>query len=198
MPSETDRFDGDNCFIITNPSRTRFHLYGDDPNEIKIVDIAQAISKQVRFTGHLIGDAWYSCAEHCLLTSAIVAELGGSRKDQLAALMHDTPEAYLADIAAPFKREIGKYYEKEALVWKRIAAKYDIDETLPEIVKEADWLALFVEAHYCVATAEEMKTWIGYDKYGEKSKTLKSKLWLLAPAQARVAWLDAFLNLKGV
>ena len=198
MPGSEDRFDGSNCFIITNPSQIRFHLYGDDPNELRIADIAGAISKQCRFTGHLHVDCWYSVAEHCLLVSTIVAMRGGSEELQYAALMHDTPEAYLADLAAPFKRELGKYYEKEELVWKRIAAKYDLPMVLPKEIKDADWLALFIEARNIVLPGNEaqMHSWVGWDQWGEESKKFDIKPWLLNPAQARDAWLRAYVQLR--
>lgn len=198
MPGTEDRFDGDNCFIITNPSRQRLHLYGNNPDEIRISDIANAISKQCRFTGHLIGDAWYSVAEHCLLVMDILKHLGEPPEVQFMGLMHDTPEYGLSDIAAPFKREIGQYYEKEELLWKRIAAKYGMPEKLPEVVKRADWLALWIEARAIVAPEEEICQWVGYDKGGEESKTIPLQIFCLNHVQARHAWLDSFLRLRGV
>ena len=200
MPDSKDRFDGKNCFIITNPSKTNFHLYGDDPAEIKIADIANALSKQVRFTGHLFGECWYSVAEHCLITSAIVCELGGSKEEQFCALMHDTPEAYLADIAAPFKHELGNYYEKEALIWKRIAAKYGIPEVLPEIVKRADWIALFLEARHMVVpdNPKILESWVGWSEYGPASQQTQVRPWMMVPVQAKTAWLNSFTQMHGI
>lgn len=198
MPDSNDRFDGDNCFIITNPSRQRLHLYGDNPDEIRITDIANAISKQCRFTGHLTGDAWYSVAEHCLLVMDILKHLGEDEEVQFMGLMHDTPEYGLSDIAAPFKREIGQYYEKEELLWKRIATKYGLPHKLPEIVKRADWLALFIEARAIVAPEEEISQWIGYAEHGAASKTIPLQIYCLNHVQARQAWLESFIRMRRV
>lgn len=198
MPGSEDRFDGDNCFITTNPSQGKFHLYGDDPSQIRVTDIAGAISRQCRFTGHLVGDAWYSVAEHCLLVMDILKHLGENEETQFIGLMHDTPEAYLADLAAPFKRELGGYYDKEALIWKRIAAKYGLPEQLPEAVKTADWIALFIEARAIVASEEVISAWVGYDKYGELSKSIPLQIFCLNHVQARHAWLHSFVRLRGV
>lgn len=201
MPSASDRFEGEHCFIITNPSKSNFHLYGNDPDEIKIRDIANAISKQCRFTGHLEEDYWYSVAEHCVDTSFIIERMGGTIMEQFCGLMHDTPEGYLSDINAPFKREIGQYYEKEALIWKRIAEKFGMPLELPAIVKAADWIALFVEARTFVAPGrpEIMKGWIGYDPHGIKANSDpfdRYQMQGLGFRAARVHFLNRFEELQ--
>jgi len=133
-----------------------------------------------------------------LNVAAILARMGCTEEEQFYGLMHDTPEAYLADIAAPFKREIGVYYDKEALVWRRIAAKYSIPEKLPDCIKVADWLALFIEARHMVADDEEMRSWVGYDQYGEESKKHDFKPFMMPPVAARQAFIDCFVQLRRV
>lgn len=198
MPSDKDRFDGDNCFIITNPHRKNFHLYGNDPNEISIDSIANAISKQCRFTGHLVEDAWYSVAEHSCDVAEIVRLLGGTKFEQYCGLMHDTPEFGLSDIAAPFKREIGQYYEKEHLVWVRIADKFGLPHDLPPIVKRADWISLFCEAMEFVVPEhkEILKTWIGWDEYGEQAVKLGYRPYGYSHQMARKMFLKKFVELR--
>lgn len=168
MPSDQDDFTDKHCWIVTIPSRGAFHLYGDDPSEIKITDIANALGHQCRYTGHMQPWAWYSGAEHSCDVAWVVKQLGGNRAQQFAGLMHDTPEYGLSDIAAPFKRELGNYYAKEALIWKRIAAKYGIEEKLPDIVKQADWICLFLEAATFVVPKDwdYLSTWVGWNPHG--------------------------------
>lgn len=199
MPSEKDSFVGANCFIITNPSQRNFHLYGNDPDEIDIGDIANALSKQCRFMGHMHLDRWYSVAEHSCDVARIVKLLGGSKQHQFAGLMHDAPETYLADIAAPFKREIGNYHDKEKLIWDRIAAKYQVVNPLPAIVKHADWVALFIEALSFVAPLPIIETWVGWDEHGTTAQNLMAKgfkMHGLSYRKARVRFLETFLKLK--
>jgi len=198
MPSASDNFTGENCFIITNPSMGAFHLYGDDPDEIKIRDIANATSKQCRFTGHMEEDSWYSVAQHMVDVSHIVEKLGGSKADQFAALLHDAPEAYLSDIAAPFKRELAVYYEKEALIWKRIAAKFGVPEKLPTVVKDADWIALFIEARTFVVPSNPAicEKWVGWDPWGIKAKTFPYIMKQKTYVQAKWSYLDRFEKLQ--
>lgn len=194
MPSSDDRFDGDDCYIKVNPSGGYFHLHAaGNVSEIKLIDIASAISRQCRFTGHLLPEVnHYSVAEHCVLVSALLKEMGADTKLQFAGLMHDAAEAYLADIAAPFKRELGQYYEAEAKVEKRINAKYGIDLTEDEhtLLKRADWIALWIEARQIVVRdPEEIETWKGYELYGEESKKF------MTPVQCwdRIVARDQFL-----
>lgn len=176
MPSEKDRFDGDNCFVCVNPNGRRFHLYGDDAAEIDIEDVANAISKQVRWMGHLKGDCWYSVAEHCVLVSWAVRLMGGTLTEQFAALLHDASEAYLSDIAAPFKRELGGYYDKELLITTRLMAKWDVPNNMPPVVRNADWLMLWIEAkHLVVDDIATCKTWVGWDEWGDRAMALERK-----------------------
>lgn len=206
MPSHTDRFDGSHCFIVTMPSRGQFHLYGRDPSQLKIRDIANSTSKQCRWTGHMLEDAWYSVAEHGENTSQLLMLMGADRDVQFQGLMHDTPEGYLSDINAPFKREIGVYYEKEALIWKRIAEKYGLPEELDSMVKKADWFSLFIEASIFVLPEHTylMEGWFGYKEYWDDAMHIKKEALRLGcfvgleHKGARELFLSRFEELGGV
>lgn len=202
MPSESDRFDGDHCFICVSPKGHRFHLYSQMTDEIRIEHIANALSKQVRWSGHLKGDLWYSVAEHSLIVTAIVTYLGGSREEQFMALMHDATEAYLTDIAAPFKRELGTYYEKEALIWGKMSQLFRLPATLPEIVKKADWMALWIEAkHLVVDDITLCHEWVGWNQFGEEAMAMLEREPSLVPycwphRIARNAFMNKFIGLS--
>jgi uncharacterized protein len=198
MPSSDDVFEGDQCRIKVNPSGGYFHLYrAGDISEIDLLDMATAISKQCRFTGHLIeGASHYSVAEHSVLVAQLIKEMGGTPQQIFFGLMHDTCEAYLSDIAAPFKRELGQYYDKEALIWERIAKKFGLSGVTTDdhiLLKKADWYALFIEARQIVCQDEEdLKTWNGYEDHGQESLQFKIAVNCWDPNRARVEFLIRF------
>lgn len=198
MPSSSDRFEDGHCFIITNPGFGRFHLYGDDPDEIKIEVIANALGNQCRFTGHMVEGAWYSVLEHSCDVSNLIRLMGGSLLEQFCGLMHDSPEFGLSDIAAPFKRELLAYYDKEALIWKRIAAKFGLPEKLPDIVKTADWRALFIEAHQFVVPGrvDILEGWIGADEHLKPALDMHYTMQGLPPGGAKPRFNFLFKTLS--
>jgi hypothetical protein len=80
---------------------TGIQFYPLDPKieSINIEDIAHSLSMLCRFTGHC--REFYSVAQHCVLASYIP-----EYKYQLSVLLHDSAEAYIGDIAKPFKRSL--------------------------------------------------------------------------------------------
>lgn len=118
---------------MTTFTGTSFYIEDPSPSEVSIIDIAHALGHQARYTGHCL---FYSVAEHSVLVSHMVPE-----KDQLAGLLHDATEAYVADLSRPMKRALGvgnSYFSLEAMVWDAIAMRFKIDWVLPESVKVAD------------------------------------------------------------
>lgn len=78
-----------------------------EPAQICIEDIAHALSMKCRFGGHC--REFYSVAQHSVHVSEVVAGEDGSPLDQLAALLHDAPEAYGPDFCKPVKAEYSVY-----------------------------------------------------------------------------------------
>lgn len=124
----------------------QFPLYGGT-GSVDIMDIAHALSMQCRFTGHL--SAFYSVAQHSVWVSLMVSLDGGSRAEAACGLLHDATEAYLADVARPFKAEIEGYAKLEAMLQSRIMHRFGLEQyadSEPEIVKKWDCIAALVEA----------------------------------------------------
>ena len=76
---------------VTNPS----------PDTIEITDIAWALSRMPRFSGHSIPYIPYSVAQHCIQVSKELASYGP--EIQMYGLLHDAAEAYINDLPSPVK-----------------------------------------------------------------------------------------------
>ncbi|MBF0380138.1 MAG: phosphohydrolase [Magnetococcales bacterium] len=107
-------------------------------HEVNIEDIAHALSMLCRFNGHL--ERFYSVAEHSVYVSQIV-----SPENQLWGLIHDSAEAYLADIPSPVKKHLAQFKSIEKNLLKVICSHFNIDSKMPEEIKLADMVLLSTE-----------------------------------------------------
>jgi hypothetical protein len=113
------------------------------PEDVDLRDIAHALSNLCRFTGH--ARRFYSVAEH----SVHVSELLEGTGLELAGLLHDASEAYIADVSTPVKRsgEMGKYrtieHKLQAVVHEAFNVRLDADSEAR--VKRADLAMLRCE-----------------------------------------------------
>lgn len=109
--------------------------------------IGQALSRINRFLGHTIRPV--NVANHSLRVALIVAGQGHDVRTILGALVHDAPEAFVADVPSPVKRLVGlDYVAVERRVGIAIAARYGLllDDLECNAVRHADLLALHQEA----------------------------------------------------
>jgi len=135
--------------MITTRTGKRVSLVDPNYRDIDMEDIAHALSMQCRFNGHT--KEFYSVAQHSCLVSHYVGEMGGTRREQFAALMHDAHEAYMGDIFGPMK-EFGSierdlhYIERQ--LDDAIATRFNIvmDAELRKLIKHADMTLLVTEA----------------------------------------------------
>lgn len=100
-----------------------------DPADIRIDDIAHALSHVCRFAGHT--SQFYSVGQHSVL---VAREVG-----TLAALLHDASEYLLTDLPRPLKRrpEFAFYREAEAALQAKILRRFGVIEE----PAEAAWIA---------------------------------------------------------
>ncbi len=82
--------------IITYTGKT-FNLLTPEPEMVCIEDIAHSLAYQCRYTGHT--REFYSVAQHCVL----MARNSDFPGDPMEKLLHDADEAYIGDIARPWK-----------------------------------------------------------------------------------------------
>lgn len=116
----------------------------------RIDEIAEALAKQPRFNGHTPG-VFYGVAEHSVLVSRWAYTIAPRGLKMLAAqrgLFHDTPEAYIGDVAKPIKDLLLNYHPIEAATERAIFAEYDIPpfSQVGGIVKRADLEVLGAES----------------------------------------------------
>ncbi|MEO4031068.1 phosphohydrolase [Chromobacterium vaccinii] len=111
-----------------------------NPADIRIEDIAHALSNVCRFNGHT--RQFYSVAQHSVIVSTLVPN-----HLALAALFHDGSEAYISDVTRPVKPYLEGYACIEQRIQDAIGAAFNIDPALfkhPEIAR-ADLIALATE-----------------------------------------------------
>lgn len=89
-------------WILTTGGRKVWPTWPADPGEIHVDDIAHALSLLNRWTGHTYRP--WSVAQHALIVAEIVQAMAPDLA--LAALHHDSAEAYLGDMATPVKRQL--------------------------------------------------------------------------------------------
>lgn len=122
----------------------KFHPLAVLPGEVRIDDIAHALSNVCRFGGHC--REFYSVAQHCVIVSHLLPQATGAA---LAGLLHDASEAYLGDVVKPLKDSpaMVDYADAEERLQAHIYALFGVDgETHYEDVHHADMTALATEA----------------------------------------------------
>jgi uncharacterized protein len=135
-----DVFNENDAWIQTYSGR-RFNPTNPIPESIVIQDIAHALSYIVRFCGHV--NSFYSVGHHSILVSYLC-----DTKDALWGLLHDSSEAYIADLSSPLKRSglFDQYIKIEKNLMNVICQRFNLPIEEPESVKKADKLLLAVEA----------------------------------------------------
>jgi 5'-deoxynucleotidase YfbR-like HD superfamily hydrolase len=82
-------------------SGRKIDVSNPNPADIVIEDIAWALSRMPRFSGHSIPYTPYSVAQHCIQVAEDLKDYGPDV--QLYGLLHDAAEAYINDLPSPVK-----------------------------------------------------------------------------------------------
>lgn len=146
---------------------------------INIIDIAQALSKQCRFNGHI--PKFYSVAEHSVAVSRICTDWPRE------GLLHDGAEAYIGDMIRPLKHcgRMAQYQEIEEMWEQCIAAKFNLQYPWPTRVKEVDSMMPYVER-------AALKYWVSGNVFPISTYALPS-----LPDQAYQQFIARFRELYG-
>lgn len=153
------------------------------PEEIDIVDIAQALSNQSRYSGHC---KWfYSVAQHSVLVSYQCEPASA-----LWGLLHDASEAYMQDVARPLKYlpEMAVYREFEEKLQRAIYERFGLFGEPPGDVKRADQALLAKEVASLMTPGPIWDKWLDVPP---------SDLLILqyGPTEARKDFLNRFAEL---
>lgn len=156
------------------------------PEDVRIEDIAHALSNQCRFSGAT--KSFYSVAQHSVICSKIVES-----PFEFDALMHDASEGYLQDVARPLKihPSFGQSYRgAEKRAEKVIASVFGTHFPIRPEVKVADNIALVTEARDLMH---------GTDNWSDFYKEIEPLTWTIeawTPRRAEREFLDRFERLS--
>ncbi|HEY3424675.1 MAG TPA: DUF429 domain-containing protein, partial [Negativicutes bacterium] len=109
---------------ILTYTNTLFYPLAPQADEVKIEDIAHALSQMCRANGHF--KTFYSVAQHSINCAQEARARGLSDRIQLACLLHDASEAYLSDITRPVKCYLADYRKIENHLQQVIYGKFEI------------------------------------------------------------------------
>lgn len=151
----------DKVWIQTWSGR-RFDLINPDPEMVHLRDIAEALAKANRFTGHTSRP--YSVAQHSIFCSHHT-----TMRARLPALLHDAEEAYTGDMSTPMKMAMraagaGDAYHTIAdgirgAIFRRFGLSFPVDPDVWMEVKNADALALSTERRDLMRVQRKDWTW---------------------------------------
>lgn len=151
------------------------------PDEIKIEDIAHALSNMCRFAGHC--KEFYSVAQHSVLVErALPADL------RLWGLLHDASEAYLVDVPRPVKPFLEGYKDAEDAVGRTVAEAFGLEWPMPPEIKRVDNAILADEAEQIMMAPPREWT------LPEPALGISIEPWL--PQTAKRLFLDAFHDIE--
>ena len=108
--------------FITTYTGVHLNPADPDPDQIRIEDIAHALSLICRGNGQV--RTFWSVGEHCLCCAREAEARGLSSRVVLACLLHDASECYLSDVPRPVKKDLKGYAELENRLLDRIYRKY--------------------------------------------------------------------------
>ncbi len=125
---------------ITMFSGHRFYPLEPKASDVYIIDIAHALARKCRFTGHTRD--FYSVAEHCVRVAEMLPQ-----RWKLRGLLHDGSEYVLPDVAAPIKvlPEFQWFRALEDRVQTAIYERFGLDGDDPPDVKYCDLILCATE-----------------------------------------------------
>ena len=170
-------------WILTRSGR-HFDFADPQPDQIDILDIAQALANEYRYAGHV--RRFYSVAQHSVLVSRIVPAATA-----LEALLHDAAEAYCKDIPRPLKALLPDYRAIEARVDVAIRARFGLPAEESAEVKRADLVLLATERRDLMP--DDATPWPILDGV----TPLERRILAMRPERAKAMFLKRYVEITG-
>lgn len=164
---------------LTTWSGRKINYINPSPDEIHIIDIAVALSRECRFAGH--ASHFYSVAQHSVLCSRIVPQALA-----IEALLHDAAEAYIKDMPTPLKRLLPDYKMIEARFDWAIRVHFGLPQEPSQAVKDADNILLVTEIRDLFPSGRILH------KVPVVAEPMNGRIWPLAPETAKDQFMDRF------
>lgn len=135
------------------------HFNYERPEEsvYDITDIARGLSHTARFSGQT--NRVYTVAQHSVLVSKMVPE-----EHALAGLLHDSVEAFMADVPSPLKRMLPGYVELEHRAEADLCKRFGVKFPFHPSIKEAD-IRVFLAERRDMQPCVKEKCYEGYEPY---------------------------------
>lgn len=165
----------------------RVSLTDPRPEQIRIEDIARALSRICRWTGHT--RRFFSVAQHSCYVSRQV-----HREHALVGLLHDASESYCSDLARPLKHVLGHNYASlERRFAGVIGERFGVNLAhLPQNVHDVDRLMQMAEASALLNVPRPELI----EHFGELPETLPS-IFPWSAEEAEDMFLHRFSELGG-
>ena len=122
-------------------SGAMFDYNNPGASNVQIEDIAAALSKVCRFSGHL--PEFYSVAQHCVNTSTVLPW-----HEAYSGLMHDTSEAFTNDLPTPLKAAFPVFKQLEVKIETAMSRQFGFTYPLSPAVRLADLQMLRIEKEH--------------------------------------------------
>lgn len=164
---------------LTTWSGHKVDYANPSPDDINIVDIATALSRECRYAGH--ASHFYSVAQHSVLCSRIVPQ-----EHAIEALLHDAAEAYIKDIPTPLKRMLHDYKVIEERFDWAVRVHFGLPEVPSQSVRDADNILLVTEVRDLFPTDRV------FHEIPVAAEPMSGRIWPLSPETAKDQFLDRF------
>ena len=116
--------------VMNTFSGKKFDPMHMNSEDVSLEDLAHALSLLCRGGGHL--KYFYSIGQHSINCMKEARARGWSKRVQLACLLHDASEAYIADIIRPVKAHLSNYLEIESSIMNVIFERFGLADLSEE------------------------------------------------------------------
>lgn len=164
-----------------------FYPMDPRPDEVKLHDIAHALSNICRFGGHT--NEFYSVAQHSVIVSQKMQPI---YKHGMYGLLHDGSEAYIGDVVTPIKRMdlMDSYCRVEHMLQGIVYEGFHLQPIVPRVI--------FEELEYVDQRVlhTEKRDLLKPKDWGYEIQPYEETIVPLLPKDAYVLFMDRFMELK--